>query len=1157
MGYRFVFGASGSGKSTAIHKQIIEASGRSMQDLRSKDRYIVLVPEQYSMRTQMELVTESPDRGIMDIDILSFGRLSYRIFEETGTSQGTVLGEIGKSLLIKRAATRCRKDLQVLGRNIGRLGMISEVKSVLSEFMQYGIGEEEIGDLISFASSKGQKALQMRLEDLRTLYQGFQAEKKNVFYTAEESMELLARVIPGAASLRNSTLVFDGFTGFTPIQYKVIEALMKQAAEVIFVLTIGNDGGPHPSQLALGGPSFSDQDLFCLSRRTIMEITRRAAAAGVPREEDLCLPLSPEAPGRFSGNPVLAHLEKSLSRHPRKAFSGDTEGRIRLLEAASPEEEVRQTCILIRKMIRERGFAYRDIAVICGDLETYGSLISRTAQVYDIPVYVDQTRRVMHNPLTEAVRSLLQIGIRGFDYETVFRYLRSGISSLSPEETDLLENYCLEHGIRGRRKWRMAFDADTEPLRRRFLEEIAPMEMILLENEEEDKEEKGEDGEKKQRHILTVGERTEHLYSFLVGVGAQAAMDRMAEEFEKEGDVVRQKEYSQIYASLIELLDQLHALLGDDTISASDYLELLEAGIDEIRLGTLPQRVDRVLCGDMERTRPGSIRLLFFLGVNDGNIPRSASRGGILSDLDRELLTGQDHALAPAPREQINIQRFYLYLNLTKPSDLLVLSWSRISRDGRTLRPSYLISEIRSLFPDLRPEDPAGEPVLDQLTGTGDGLTMLAEMLRLYAEGQMKEDREREAFLDLYRTFQDLPGTKDRLSALKASAFRRYDPLWLTRETARALYSDTIRGSISRLEKSAQCYMYQFLRYGLRLEKRREYTFDAADSGTILHSSLNLFSQKLKKAGLSWTDFSREEGQELITQALTETAAAYHDQLLYSSERSRAELGRLWKILDKTVETLQFQLRQGNFTPWDYEKAFGMGGGSEPIRFDLGGGRSLELAGIIDRVDLCRDGDRIYVKILDYKSGKKDLDPEQMQKGYQLQLLVYMNAVLDQLRRENPGSEILPSAMLYYRLDNPMADAGFTQADFEEEAPEGLHEDEKKEIRKKLRPTGMLLDDDTSLHNLDRDLSGTSEVIPIRITRNGPDVYSRMYSGEEFTELSENVARTLCSVAENILDGNTSASPARLDKKRKACDYCEFKNVCGFDVRIPGYEFRN
>ncbi|MBQ5360356.1 MAG: PD-(D/E)XK nuclease family protein, partial [Lachnospiraceae bacterium] len=416
---------------------------------------------------------------------------------------------------------------------------------------------------------------------------------------------------------------------------------------------------------------------------------------------------------------------------------------------------------------------------------------------------------------------------------------------------------------------------------------------------------------------------------------------------------------------------------------------------------------------------------------------------------------------------------------------------------------------------------------------------------------------QEEDFLDLYRSFERIPEAEGKLKQLRVSAFSRYDPVWLSKETARALYSDTIRGSISRMEKSAQCLMFQFLKYGLGLSERKEYTYKANDTGTILHDSLKLFGRKLRKSGLEWETFTREQGRALMTQALTETAAAYHDQLLYSSERSRAELGRLWKILDRTVETLQYQLLQGSFTPWDYEKAFGMGEDSEPIRFELEGGRSLEMTGIIDRVDLCRDGDRIYVKILDYKSGNKDLDREQMEKGYQLQLLVYMNAVLDQLRRDNEGQEIVPSAMLYYRLDNPMTDADPENADFEDGGFVVSEEDIKK-LRRKLRPTGMVLSEEDSMRCLDKNLSGSSDVIPVQLKKDrSPDARSRVYSGEDFQAMTEAARKSVCKVAEDILDGATDASPVRLDKTRTACDYCEYKNVCGFDIRIPGYDYRS
>ena len=425
---------------------------------------------------------------------------------------------------------------------------------------------------------------------------------------------------------------------------------------------------------------------------------------------------------------------------------------------------------------------------------------------------------------------------------------------------------------------------------------------------------------------------------------------------------------------------------------------------------------------------------------------------------------------------------------------------------------------------------------------------MLSEGLRLYAEGSLEEGSQEEDFLDLYRSFKHMQEASGKLEQLRVSAFSRYDPVWLSKETARALYSDTIRGSISRMEKSAQCLMFQFLKYGLGLSERKEYTYKANDTGTILHDSLKLFGRKLRNVILQ--DDLKQAGEG-------SGGAAYHDQLLYSSERSRAELGRLWKILDRTVETLQYQLLQGSFTPWDYEKAFGMGEDSEPIRFELEGGRSLEMTGIIDRVDLCRDGDRIYVKILDYKSGNKDLDREQMEKGYQLQLLVYMNAVLDQLRRDNEGQEIVPSAMLYYRLDNPMTDADPENADFED-GGFVVSEEDRKKLRRKLRPTGMVLSEEDSMRCLDKNLSGSSDVIPVQLKKDrSPDARSRVYSGEEFEEMTEAARKAVCKVAEDILDGATDASPVRLDKARTACDYCEYKNVCGFDIRIPGYDYRS
>ncbi len=1186
MTYRFCFGASGSGKSTCLHQEIIQRSMRSMES-GDNTQYLVLVPEQYSMQTQKEMIMEHPDHAIMNIDVLSLGRLSHRIFEETAPDRRTVLTDIGKSLLLRRVASSCAKEMQVLGGSLHRTGMIAEVKSVLSEFMQYGIGTEEIDRLIDCAAKGGQKALRARLADLQVLYQAFEQAREDRMITSEETLDLFARAIPRSELIRRSVIVFDGFTGFTPIQYRVLAALMACAREVIFSITLADDGGLRPEELMDGRSAGSREALFYLSRKTVRDIVRIGMEKGIPHGRDLYM--DRPVPRRFDTNPALAHLEKNLYRYGRRPYEGDRAESVSLTEAADPRKEIRQVCIRMKELSREKGYCWRDFAVICPDLETYGDLLAGEAVRYDIPVYIDKTKAIYHNPLTEAIRSVLQISMRGFDYESVFRYLRSGLSSLTAEEVDLLENYCLEKGIRGRRKWSLAFDDATEPLRVRFLKEIEPVTGPL--QREYGPEPAGPamaaepdlsavpdpaaapdlspapdptDTEPAagRRGVLTAGERTEKLYAFLTGRGTEALMKERAERFKEAGDYAREKEYSQIYRGIIELLDEIYELIGEEKISAADYLELLETGLDEIRLGTLPQKVDRVLCGDVERTRFGEVKVLFFVGINDGNIPRSTGGGGLISDLDREFLESSGLELAPSPREQMYIQRLYLYLNMTKATDMLCLSYARVSMDGQSIRPSILISSLQEMFPRLRTRYPEEQDPILQITGRGDAESLLAEQLRRYADGEKEDPQQLAAFLTLYGYCSRLdPEAEQNLIRLTRTAFFRYKPEYLQPRQAATLYGGTVEGSVTRLETAAQCYLRQYLQYGLGLRRRKEFRVDFADTGTVLHESLNTFSHRLKDRGLTWTGFSRDQGRELADQALQDTARRYRDLILYDTARSTHQIGRLRRILERTVETLQYQLQQGSFVPAAYEKGFG-GRGGDTISFELADHGMLRLNGQIDRVDLCEEEGRRFVKIIDYKSGSRSLDPEQMRKGLQIQLLLYMNAVLQEQQRLHPGDTVVPSAMLYYRLQDPVVEGTVSEQDFEEErTPEELeaaHEEEQKAIRKKLRPTGMVSGDPASLQRLDHSRSGASEAIPVRFKQDGsPDARSSVYSQQEFEELSEEVRKVICQIAEEILKGNVSAVPAKLPRNKTACEFCPYKNVCGFDPRIPGYDYRD
>ena len=1149
MSYRFCFGASGSGKSSALHGMLLERADRAIKkgDL-TRENYVILVPDQYSMQTQKEIVSRSPQKGILNIDVLSFGRLTHKIFEEIGVPRRAALDETGKTLLLRRVAGTCAPSLSILGRSIHYPGMIPEIKSILSEFMQYRISDAELARMCDHAKESGQGALGARLSDLRTLYSAFVEGKRDRFITSEETLDLLAEAIPSSDWVKRSTFVLDGFTGFTPVQYRVITALIRCGREVTIALDYGMDDGPSLEKAREQRSAGKEDALFYLTRKTVCDIDRLAAAEGLIRGNDIFVSGPGDVPVRFVSNPVLAHLERSIFRHPQTTCEVPAAGRIRIFETDTPEEEVRQILIEVKRLTLTKGYHYRDISVVCGDLKRYAPLFEKGAQSYGIPYYIDARVSAGLNPLTEAIRSVLKIRPQGYAYTAVFRYLRSGMSSLTREETDLLENYCLAHGIKGRRKWSLSFDAQTEPLRLKFLKEIEPAAGRI---------------DEERMPAATAAERTRAVYAFMTGLSMEEKMAEKSAAFEQAGDYVRGKQYSQLYRCVIDLLEQIYDLLGNEKISAQEYLELLETGFTEIRPGTVPQQADRLLIGDIERTRLSECRVLFFAGVNDGNIPRGTSRGGLLSDLDREFLgsflKGTGTELSPTPRQQMCLQRLYLYKNMTKPADALYLSFARTMPEGNALGPSYLIRMIRNLFADVSVEHPQLlEPAM-QLTGERDSVVWLSGALREYAQGRMPEDSERADEVKTAYGFLIRNGseqTRAEVEKLKEAAFLRYDPAMISEKTAKAVYGQTVIGGISRMETAAQCLLQQFLQYGLGLKKRQEYLIEPADTGTILHLSIDRFSQKLRTKGLSWLDFTPEEGRELALESLKETTGSYKDLLMYSTERSGSLLGSLMRILVRSADTLQYQLRQGVFVPEKHEFSFGQGNGAEALTFPLSGGRWLRLTGRIDRLDLCREDGSIFVKILDYKSGSRDLDEDLMRRGIQLQLIMYMEAAMRDLAAKNPEAEIIPSAMLYYRMKDPVISKNAAPG------PGSSAEEALMEIRAELRTTGLVHSDPASYRRLDRHIVKKSTVIPLTLkSGDEPGRGSSVYSLSEYEQLSAEVRRTVCGLAEEILDGSAEAAPAvwkdSSGAERTACDYCPFRGVCGFDPAIDGYGYRD
>lgn len=1100
MSLQFYIGASGAGKSTTVYSDILR---------RAKDepdtRFFIVVPDQFTMQTQRVLCEMSETGGIMNIEVQSFGRLAHRIFEELGYESLPRLDDTGKNLILRKVAKEHEKELTVIGANLRRTGYIAQVKSMISEFAQYGIAPEQLSELLAISESKGN--LKAKLADLQVLYKGYRDYISGHFITTEENIDLLVRSVSKSELLRDSVVVFDGFTGFTPIQDQLLKELMIYTRQVIVTLL-----GDTKEDLA---GEVKEQNLFYLTAKAYHKLTRLAEEHGIARDEDVVLTGKPV--GRYRENAVLAHLEKHLFRSGRcetvSVKNGDSsvESNVQLISCKDPKAETEWVCLNIRKLIREKTLCYRDFAVITGDLQTYGHLLKESFAEHEIPLFLDQNISLLFHPFMVFLNGLFRVPISDFSYESVMTLLRGGYLDVSDEDVDVFERYVLKYGIRGAKRYQRAFvrkDPQLElvnGVREKLMEVIAPLTVCKCD----------------AKSI------TETLYEICVSMGVETRLKEQTESFAAEGNLAKAKEYGQVYGAVCGLLDQIHALL-DEPMGLEEYAEILKAGFAELKVGSLPQSVDQVVAGDLERTRLKPVKVLFIIGANDGIIPGSSGSGGLLSDMERGFLLDAGIELAPTPRQKGFEERIYLYMNMTQPSEMLCVSFAQMNGKGERVRPSYLINAVEKMYSDASVTNVEEHVMMHMVESRESGLKLLSVLLREYASGWLSRDKEKEAlFLELCKAYMKEPEFADLLSA----AFYEYMPGTLSEDICKRLFGEILHTSVSRLEQFSACAYAHFLKYGLKLSEEESYTFEAVDLGNLFHETLYRFGKHMTEGEYTWLTCPREEADAFIDRAVDEFAAEYGDTVLYDTARNEAVKERAKHILKTTVEHLSFQLKQGLFEPVCYEMPF----------FTKG---DVELYGKIDRVDVAKADEKVYVKIIDYKSGGHNFDPARLFYGLDLQLAVYMNAAVQREEKLNPGKEVVPSALFYYQVDDPMVEG--STADSEEARMEKL--------REKLQVTGVIREEDRVLELLDESQVENSLVIPVKRKKDGGLASSsKTESPERFDLIGKFASQKVAEIGARIKAGHIGVKPM-VDGKKSACDYCAYKSICGYEKRIPGYE---
>ncbi len=1116
MAIHFILGGSGRGKSYYVNHMISEMAENDPQT-----QFIMLVPEQFTMQTQKDMVNISSCHGIMNIDVQSFIRLAYRIFGETGAGNLPVLDDMGKTMILRKVLSQCQGQMKYFGKNVQKKGYLTEIKSFLSELFQYGIDRQTLQDMINSASDR--PVLQKKLQDMAVAYDGFVGYLENNYITSEEVLGVLCDVVRQSQILKDAVICLDGFTGFTPVQYRLIEELIVHCRDIYLTVTISKG-----EEIVRMGPKHS---LFYMSRKTMEKFRYLAGKHQIEISPEIWTGEAIEET-RFKEAKGLNHLEKNLFRYPMKTYEEIPED-ISLHVLKQPEQEIAFVVQEAQALCR-RGFRYRDMAVVTGDMEIYGLLAAQAFEKAGLPCFIDQKKSILGHPFVEMIRSFLEILIQDFSYDSVMRYLKGRYTSFEKEEIDILDNFLLASGIRGHKKWQEEWNASyvfsmwEEEKQQAINNKLNTIREKVWELFRQAYEEMA-----KGSHTMT--EFAGVLVHFMEEQNFYQAVMRDAKAFQETGDRQRVKEYEQVYEIVIGVIDRLVELLGKEKMNLKEFRELLETGFSEARVGLIPPGVDQILVGDITRTRLADVKYLFFLGVNDTNIPKGAGNGGVLSSAERSFLEQEDYELKPTEREAVYTEQFYLYLNLTKPQKHLYLCFCETGNDGKPQNPAYLVDRIEKIFPKLKIQVEELRKDAQHILGDDLGMSYLIKGLRneAFADGKWQE---------LFRYYWKKERRKEIESLLEV-AFYREGKSSLSKAAAKSLYQSVLKGSASQLEKYASCSYAYFLQYGLRLKERAERTVEFFDIGNIVHEALELYTKMLIRQGKTWQELTQQEQHIEANQCLNQVVEQYKNGLLYDTYRDTYLISRLRRILQRTVWAITQQMSQGTFRTVDSELKFAHLQGP------------LNLVGKVDRVDKLEKEDASYVTIIDYKTGKKDISLSDLYYGLQMQLVIYLDAAVQEEAKRK--KMVIPAGVFYYNIEDPILENSVRE------------EERDTAILSALRLKGLINEDDPVLPSVDSSFftesgelpaSTISSVAPFETDRNGAlKKKSAAITTKDFQVLMSFAKNKLQKMTSEILDGNIEKNPYKREDSTgaTACDYCPYHPVCQFDAKLSGQSYRN
>lgn len=1138
MSLRVISGRAGTGKTTLIHNEIV----KELKEQPLGAPIYLIVPDQMSYQAEYMLTNNYDIRGIIRAQVMTFKRLAWYILQETGGIAKEQIDKIGYRMLIRRLLAENKDQFTLFRQAADKRGFTEEVEQLIKEFSQYNIDSTVLNEAITkLEQTSAPNTLIAKTKDLQIILDKLEEVLGDSYVDSDGFYPILIEQLQNSQKLKEAHIYIDGFTAFTVREFEIVKQLLALAKRVTVVLPFEDVNDKD-----------DDQAVFYRSAVMYDKLIQEAHNFQIEIEPRIHL----ENCYRYH-NYDLQHVEEQFHESIPKTAQAD--GYVQIIEGANRRAEIHAIAREICRIVQEEGVRYRDIGIMYRQADIYDPLIETIFAQYDLPVFTNEKKPMLHHPLIEFSRSILEVMTSNWQYEPVFRSVKTDLlfplnSDLKEmrEKADLFENFVIAQGIYGYRwfedaRWFYKKYRGLEFFSKHQTDEELKMQQLIDEMKEIIKTpleklqaalSKAETGRDIAMALYNCIDELQ-VYDKL-----QVLKDTELEEHELHGA----SEHDQAWNRWINVLDQFVIMFGDQKLTIEEAAQILDEGYDTLKFSKIPPSVDEITVATVEFSRFDNKKVVFVIGVNDGVYPMRMDYEGLITDVERGWFADIDTELSPTSKHRLLQEAFLIYRAFSSPSDRLYVTYASADEESKALLPSLYINRLHKLFevngiktlPHKRVLiDPAEElnpkNVLSYLQHPRTSLAFLIMQLRQaeYSQNLAPE------WLALKVFYEQADDWKHVLQTVMRPLEKKNVAEKLTQDITEELYGTELTSSVSRIEKFYRCPFSHFTTYGLRLEERAVYRLENFAMGDLFHEALKWITLETKRLNLQWNRLTRTQCSQLARQAVEQIVPVFSHQILLSSARYRYIQRKLIRIVERTMIALSQHAKLSFFKPIAIEAAFGPNEQLPPLEINLNNGRKMHLRGRIDRIDSAEIGNKSYLRVVDYKSSSRDLDLNEVYHGLSLQLLTYLDVALENasnwLDRDADAAGVL-----YVHVHNPILK-------IEQELDDMTLELERM---KKYRMRGLLTENSESLIAMDEELElgGSSKIVPVYLKKDGtasPSM-SRIVSPDEMKEIKQYVRLKHQAAGNGILNGETAIRPYRL-KGKTACDFCSFKSVCQFD----------